>query len=111
MSWKNRRRPEEPQTLATRSASFLTPDKFGRKYARLCEIVRLPPTATGYGLVHSLDERGRRWTIITEDLEYLQGLRSRTERSYGLEISEEKFPLKRPGWPDDWPESLRRDGS
>jgi hypothetical protein len=110
---RRRQQEPEPQLLITQSASFLTPGKFPRTYTRLCEVVGLPPTATGYGLVHCVDERGRHWTTVTEDLEYLQGLRARTERSYGVEIPEEKFPIKRRGWPDDWASEagIRIDGA
>lgn len=59
---------------------------------------------TGYGLLLCRDRHEQRWTLITEDVEYVRALRAAAASGVlaGMEIPKEKFPLKRSGWPDDW---------
>lgn len=59
----------------------------------------------GYGMLFcEAASDGSHWTAITPDPTYLRMIISAngTKILSGLEMPAEKFPLRRPGWPDEW---------
>lgn len=61
-----------------------------------------------YGIVLvENDETGERASIVTDDAEYARAVFIDAPRQLvaGLELPMEKFPVWRPGWPDEWAES------
>jgi hypothetical protein len=90
--------------LQGKEHAFATKKHLGAmRYEGLCRLLRLPPTESGYGLIMVLDDDGKRWTVVTDDMTYFEMLVEGNTSSVGLPaIPPEKFPVKREGWPDDW---------
>ena len=83
--------------------SFLTPEVMGKDYRRACRTVGLKATASGYGLLYCIDEAGKHWTRITEDIEYHHVVVARLTKPLPLTMPEtEKYDRMREGWPDEW---------
>lgn len=56
-----------------------------------------------HGLLHCIDDNGKRITAVTEDVEYHRMLAAATpEQRAALVVPAEKYPRSRPGWPDEW---------
>jgi hypothetical protein len=93
--------PREPLTV--REYAFLTPEALGdaAAYRKVCRAAAVDPIPAGYGLVYTEDRDGRRWTLFTEDVTFAH-MYADAEALAGLEVPVEKFPIARPGWPDDW---------
>lgn len=98
--------PRLPRVLTPVEYSFLTPEHLGNRsrYQRLAEKVGLDKTnRAGYGLLHCVDEDGKHWTCVTEDVEYLSAIESADKNILAnLDIPPDKFPVTREGWPDEW---------
>lgn len=95
--------PREP--LTAREYAFLTPEALGDEaaYRKVCSAAAVDPIPAGYGLVYTEDRDGRRWTLFTEDVTFAHMYAdAEAEALAGLEVPAEKFPIARPGWPDDW---------
>lgn len=91
------------ETLYAVERSFLTPDELGRDYRRVCRVAGLHPIRAGYGLIHAQDARGKHYTLMTSDVEYVRALASAPgEVLAGLTLSAGNFPRYREGWPDEW---------
>lgn len=79
----------------------LTPREFAFADPPTSQAMGLP--AQPHGLLFAIDERGQRWTAITEDVAYWRMLaKAEPSARADLPIPAEKFPLMREGWPDDW---------
>lgn len=57
-----------------------------------------------HGLLYCVDsDSGERCTLATEDITYLEMLvEADPEIREGIKLSEDNFPIQRPGWPDEW---------
>ena len=85
------------QLLAREFAFADTPD--------VCLGLGLDWRPGGYGMLFcEAVPGGGHWTAITPDPTYLRMIISAngTKILSGLEMPAEKFPLRRPGWPDEW---------
>lgn len=87
--------------------SFATPEDLGNlsRFQRFAERVGLDKThKAGYGFLHCTDEDGKRWTRVTQDVEYLKAIIEAD--GIGVlakaELPADKFPHMREGWPDEW---------
>ena len=87
--------------------SLLTYSNFGYHYPHACRFFGLEPTPSGYGLLLCVDDVGQRVTRATEDVGYAEMIASQvgTATLERLEVPASKFPVTRPGWPDDWTET------
>ncbi|WP_394303258.1 hypothetical protein [Sphaerimonospora cavernae] len=83
---------------------MLTPVTMGTAYRRVCDIVGLRATSTGWGMIHCVDAQGKRWTLATADVEYVAVLAANAANMdlADMEMPGSKFPWRREGWPDDW---------
>src|SRR4051812_27434908 len=86
---------------------MLTPKEYAFADAKLAAAMGSPPRA--HGLLFCADENGQHWTAASTDVEYVEMLvnAGRNARR-SLEVPPEKFPLKRRGWPDEWPQGMRK---
>jgi hypothetical protein len=83
--------------------SFATRAELGADYDYFCAVSGLEPTAGGWGFLHCVRDDGTRMTAVTDDVDYLQMLKSTSGPLLaGMEIPEGKFPRAREGWPDEW---------
>jgi len=84
--------------------SIATRDTLGDNYEYFCVVADLVATEGGWGFLHCVNDDGQRSTAVTNDVPYLEllvaanGIKSLS----GLEIPEDKFPIARYGWPDEW---------
>ena len=88
--------------------AMLTPEEMGSRsaYRKTCERAGLVKRRFGYGVLMCRDEQGKHWTLVG-DPEYTRTLVAASDLSdrsllAGLEIPEDKYPIKREGWPDEW---------
>lgn len=89
-------------TLTPVEYSFITPHTLGIHYRQICNIARLDPTPRGWGLLYVKDANGEHWTIATDDAPWLRMAIEAGPTIAGMTIPEDKFPIKRHGWPDEW---------
>jgi hypothetical protein len=68
----------------------------------LAEGLGLSWNGKGYGCLFCKDDRGQRFTLVTEDVDYVLLLKVSSGRLGGLTIPERKFPIRKAGWPDEW---------
>ncbi len=55
--------------------------------------------------MHCTDEGSRHWTLVTSDVVYQRVLveaKSTPGLLAGFEVSTEKYPQRRAGWPNEW---------
>lgn len=89
--------------LVVKEYSRFTPEALGDGYGIVCEVAGLPMTERGYGCLHCVDAEGLRWTMLTEDVAYVDLLASAAgELIRGMPIPDGKFTRRRAGWPDEW---------
>lgn len=90
---------------ATSEYAFLTPSALGfRGYREVCRRLDLEPVSGGYGALLCSDQRGRRLTLLTTDLDYLRAVidlardvhRMRPGPARGVPVCAAKFPFRRP---------------
>jgi hypothetical protein len=80
----------------------LTPKEFAFADAATSDAMGLP--AEEHGLLFCVDERGGKWTVVG-DAEYVRTLEAAPPQVLAdLEVPDDKFPIKRSGWPDQWKE-------
>ncbi|MGK5531545.1 hypothetical protein [Streptomyces sp. URMC 129] len=95
--------------MIIREFSYITPDAFGgrKRYRQACRAAGLDPVPGGYGLLHTEDDDGGHFSLVTTDVTYVQMLVATPPQMRAeLVIPPEKFAV-REGWPDEW----RRRGS
>ena len=97
-----------------RESSFWTPQALGgvESYQRIRQGLRLQPVPGGYAALHLESDDGARSTWLTPDPDYVRAILDvqRDMRSgavayeslVGIALAQEKFTVKRPGWPDEW---------
>ncbi len=75
-----------------------------RKYRKVCSATGIDPTDQGRGFLRCLDKDGRRLTLVTEDVDYMELLIAgrKAEAFMDLDVSVGAFPITRAGWPGDW---------
>ncbi|HUH67513.1 MAG TPA: hypothetical protein VLZ05_00615, partial [Mycobacterium sp.] len=94
----------------------LFPKEYAFADSKLAAACGLPTRHGGWGLLFCVDEHGLRYTAAG-DADYLRVLlgiapgtvpgtagTKRVEELFGesVELPAETFPLRRPGWPDQW---------
>jgi hypothetical protein len=89
-----------------RQFAFLTAADLGgdANYRAACVAANLAPTVGGYGILMAVDEAGARFTLVTDDVDYVRlvaAASSTVEVLGALEMPPGKF-MAREGWPDDW---------
>lgn len=89
-----------------REFALLTPEDLGGEanYRAACVGANLDPIPGGYGLLMAIDGQGRRYTLMTTDVEYVRMVAEASTSPAilaGVELPPDKF-LRRDGWPDDW---------
>ncbi|MGO8959397.1 MAG: hypothetical protein ACLQFR_18825 [Streptosporangiaceae bacterium] len=94
-------------SLTPREYSFATPTDLGgqESYRRFCQAVGLEAIDGGWGFIHCTDQAGLHYTTVTSDVDYQRMLveaNNTPSLLAGLEISTEKYPRKRRGWPSEW---------
>jgi len=84
--------------------SYITREQLGEHYEKVCGVAGLDATDGGWGVLHCIDDYGQKVTMVTEDVPYLKLLvaNNGTDALKNLTIPPGKFPLMKPGWPDDW---------
>lgn len=100
----------------TSEYAFLTPAALGSAgYREVCRILDVEPVPGGYGALVCCDDRGRRLTLLTADLDYLRAVLEFAHRAHeldpglarGIPVSADKFTLR---WPGDLAALLDRYG-
>lgn len=97
------------RVISPREYSFLTPALTGdiENYHAVCAGLHLEPVTGGYAMLHMQERSGCRWTWLTDDLDYVRAIlvvrgAVAVESVADTKLPEWKFPIKRPGWPDEW---------
>lgn len=100
----------------TSEYAFLTPAALGpAAYREVCRTLDVAPTPGGYGALVCCDERGRRLTLLTADVDYLRAVVEFAHLAHeldpglarGIPVSADKFVLR---WPGDLAALLDRCG-
>ncbi|WJV44504.1 hypothetical protein [Streptomyces flavofungini] len=95
----------DDDALYVLTAVLLTPAKFpsvlGDDYPESCAALGLPPLAAGYGLVLGQDNKGARWTVVTDDVSLVAVAIASWDcgMEYDLSPDERTVVAALPGWP------------
>ena len=92
--------------LTVKEYAFATPRELGGTsgYARFCRVAAVPDVPEGWALLLCEDDAGRRSTVATADLGWVELLVTAQDHGVlaGTPLPEHKVDWSRPGWPDTW---------